>query len=54
MGMEDDKVHDHVSFAVADVPVTRLARAIGARVVIPRHYEMFEFNTASPQAFVDG
>ena len=31
----------------------RLARAIGARAVIPCHYEMFEFNTASPQAFVD-
>ena len=31
----------------------RLARAIGARAVIPCHYEMFKFNTASPQAFVD-
>jgi L-ascorbate metabolism protein UlaG (beta-lactamase superfamily) len=30
----------------------RLARAIGARWVIPCHYEMFEFNTASPDAFV--
>ena len=29
----------------------RLAQAIGARVVIPCHYEMFEFNTASPQEF---
>ena len=31
----------------------RLARAIGARAVIPCHYEMFEFNTASPQTFID-
>jgi L-ascorbate metabolism protein UlaG (beta-lactamase superfamily) len=26
----------------------RLARAIGARLVVPCHYEMFEFNTAAP------
>lgn len=30
----------------------RLARDIDARVVIPCHYEMFEFNTAGPAAFV--
>ena len=30
----------------------RLARDIGARRVIPCHYEMFEFNTASPEAFL--
>ena len=30
----------------------RLARAIGARWVVPCHYEMFAFNTASPDAFV--
>ena len=30
----------------------RLARGIGAKVVIPCHYEMFEFNTASPALFV--
>jgi L-ascorbate metabolism protein UlaG (beta-lactamase superfamily) len=29
----------------------RLAHAIGARLVVPCHYEMFEFNTASPDAF---
>lgn len=28
-----------------------LARAAGARLAIPCHYEMFEFNTASPEAF---
>lgn len=29
-----------------------LARSIGARVVIPCHYDMFHFNTASPGEFV--
>jgi L-ascorbate metabolism protein UlaG (beta-lactamase superfamily) len=28
-----------------------LAHAIGARLVIPHHYNMFEFNTADPQHF---
>jgi L-ascorbate metabolism protein UlaG (beta-lactamase superfamily) len=31
----------------------RLAHAIGAGVAVPCHYEMFEFNTARPDAFVD-
>ena len=31
----------------------RLAHAIGARWVVPCHYEMFGFNTASPDAFID-
>ena len=30
----------------------RLAHEIGSRLVIPCHYDMFEFNTASPAAFV--
>ncbi|MCC6144537.1 MAG: MBL fold metallo-hydrolase [Candidatus Hydrogenedentes bacterium] len=29
----------------------RLAKAIGARMVVPCHYEMFEFNTAAPDLF---
>jgi L-ascorbate metabolism protein UlaG (beta-lactamase superfamily) len=29
-----------------------LAKAIGAGAVIPCHYDMFEFNTASPEEFV--
>ncbi|MSU21188.1 MAG: MBL fold metallo-hydrolase [Pedosphaera sp.] len=29
-----------------------LAKDIGARLIIPCHYEMFEFNTASPEEFV--
>jgi L-ascorbate metabolism protein UlaG (beta-lactamase superfamily) len=31
----------------------QLAKDIGARLVIPCHFEMFEFNTASPQQFMD-
>ena len=30
----------------------QLAHAIGARIVIPMHYEMFAFNTAAPEEFV--
>jgi L-ascorbate metabolism protein UlaG (beta-lactamase superfamily) len=30
----------------------RLAKDIGARLAIPCHYEMFEFNTAAPNEFV--
>jgi L-ascorbate metabolism protein UlaG (beta-lactamase superfamily) len=30
----------------------QLAHDIGAKLVIPCHYDMFEFNTASPDAFV--
>ena len=30
----------------------RLGRAIGARLVIPHHYDLFEFNTADPMDFV--
>jgi L-ascorbate metabolism protein UlaG (beta-lactamase superfamily) len=30
----------------------QLAHAIGARLVIPCHYEMFTFNTASPKPFI--
>ncbi|MEY3052333.1 MAG: hypothetical protein RLY31_2118 [Bacteroidota bacterium] len=31
----------------------RLADAIGAKTVVPCHYDMFRFNTANPQVFVD-
>ena len=34
------------------IEAATLAHDIGARLVIPCHYEMFEFNTASPEAFV--
>jgi len=31
----------------------QLAHDIGAKLVIPCHYDMFEFNTASPEGFVE-
>lgn len=31
----------------------RLGKQISAKVVVPCHYEMFEFNTVSPQEFVN-
>ncbi len=31
----------------------QLARDIGAGLVIPCHYDMFEFNTASPEEFIE-
>ena len=34
------------------VEAATLAHEIGAQTVIPCHYEMFDFNTASPEAFV--
>jgi len=34
------------------IEAATLAHQIGARTVIPCHYEMFEFNTASPDEFV--
>jgi L-ascorbate metabolism protein UlaG (beta-lactamase superfamily) len=30
----------------------RLAKAIGARLVIPCHFDLFEFNTATPDEFI--
>ena len=30
----------------------RLAKDIGAKLVVPCHYDMFTFNTASPESFV--
>jgi L-ascorbate metabolism protein UlaG (beta-lactamase superfamily) len=32
---------------------TQLAKDIGAKLVIPCHYDMFEFNTVSPDGFVE-
>jgi L-ascorbate metabolism protein UlaG (beta-lactamase superfamily) len=37
---------------MSGVDAARLAKEIGAKLVIPCHYEMFEFNTASPAEFV--
>lgn len=41
-----------VSGNLSGEEAARLAHAIGARWVAPCHYEMFEFNTASPDTFV--
>jgi L-ascorbate metabolism protein UlaG (beta-lactamase superfamily) len=30
----------------------QLAKDIGAKLAVPCHYEMFEFNTASPEEFI--
>lgn len=35
------------------VESAQLGKDIGARTVIPCHYEMFEFNTADPREFID-
>lgn len=37
---------------LAGPEAAQLAHAIGARLVIPGHYELFEFNTASPEPFM--
>jgi L-ascorbate metabolism protein UlaG (beta-lactamase superfamily) len=37
---------------MSGVEAARLAHATGARLVVPCHYDMFEFNTASPADFV--
>jgi L-ascorbate metabolism protein UlaG (beta-lactamase superfamily) len=37
---------------LAGPEAARLAKDMKARMVIPCHYDMFEFNTASPDAFV--
>jgi L-ascorbate metabolism protein UlaG (beta-lactamase superfamily) len=34
------------------VDAANLAKEIGAKLVVPCHHEMFEFNTASPETFV--
>ncbi len=41
----------HVAGNLDGPEAATLAKDIGARLVIPCHYEMFEFNTASPDAF---
>jgi L-ascorbate metabolism protein UlaG (beta-lactamase superfamily) len=41
-----------VSGNLSGPEAAQLAKDIGARIVIPCHFEMFEFNTASPEGFV--
>lgn len=47
-----DKPERRIAGNLDGPQAAKLARDIGARCVIPCHYEMFEFNTASPDEFV--
>jgi L-ascorbate metabolism protein UlaG (beta-lactamase superfamily) len=38
---------------LAGSEAAELAHDIGAKLAIPCHYDMFEFNTAPPDAFAD-
>lgn len=46
-----DKPERRVAGNMDGPEAARLAREIGARLVIPHHFDLFEFNTASPEAF---
>lgn len=46
-----DRAERAVAGNLSGSEAARLARQINARVVIPCHYDMFEFNTASPKEF---
>jgi len=37
---------------VAFLPIAQLGKAIGAKLVIPHHYDLFTFNTANPEDFI--
>jgi L-ascorbate metabolism protein UlaG (beta-lactamase superfamily) len=37
---------------LSGIEAVELAQAIGVRLVIPCHYEMFQFNTVSPETFI--
>ncbi len=47
-----DKPERHVAGNLNGTEAAAMAKAIGARLVIPCHYDMFEFNTATPDEFV--
>ena len=47
-----DRPERRVAGNLNGVEAARLAKEIGAGVVIPCHYDMFEFNTADPGEFV--
>lgn len=46
-----DRPERRVAGNLDGAQAARLAKDVGARVVIPCHYDMFEFNTASPDEF---
>jgi L-ascorbate metabolism protein UlaG (beta-lactamase superfamily) len=47
-----DKPERRVAGNLDGPQAAKLAHLIGARCVIPCHYDMFEFNTASPDEFI--
>jgi L-ascorbate metabolism protein UlaG (beta-lactamase superfamily) len=47
-----DRAERRVAGNLDGPQAARLAKAIGAKVVVPCHYDMFEFNTASPDEFM--
>jgi L-ascorbate metabolism protein UlaG (beta-lactamase superfamily) len=47
-----DKPERRVAGNLDGPQAAQLAHDIGARCVIPCHYDMFEFNTASPDEFI--
>ena len=47
-----DKPDRHVAGNLDGREAAQLAKAIGAKTVIPCHYDLFEFNTASPDLFI--
>jgi L-ascorbate metabolism protein UlaG (beta-lactamase superfamily) len=44
--------HRRVAGNMTGREAARLARQLNARIVIPHHFDMFEFNTASPEEFI--
>lgn len=48
-----DRPERRVAGNLDGLEAASLAKDIGARLVIPCHFEMFEFNTASPDAFIE-
>ena len=47
-----DKPERRVAGNMDGKQAAQLAKAMGARMAVPCHFEMFEFNTASPEEFV--
>jgi L-ascorbate metabolism protein UlaG (beta-lactamase superfamily) len=47
-----DKPERRVAGNLDGIQAAQLAKAVGARIVIPCHYDLFEFNTATPDPFM--
>ena len=47
-----DRPERRVAGNLDGIEAARLAKGIAARLVIPCHFDLFEFNTASPAEFV--